>query len=135
MLRLLFSLCCLFLSVGTVVLFHSAAIVDGCTVSEDGFGLAYSNAVVWMALSLFLCLPFLHSIAKMIYVNALPALVGMVTSFAVFYYVNETVDDCPAREDNLLLTSFGNAVLSLFLFLSELSCPKKSMASYTELES
>lgn len=135
MLRLLFSLCCLFLSVGTVILFHSVAIVEGCVVSENGFGLAYSNAVVWMALSLFLCLPFLRSIAKMIYVNALPALFGMVTSFAVLYYVNETIDGCPSAEGNLLLTSFGNAVLSLFLFLSELSCPKKSMASYTELES
>ena len=49
--------------------------------------------------------------------------------------MNETVDDCPATEDNLLLTSFVNAVLSLFLFISDLSCPKKSMASYTELES
>lgn len=135
MLRTLFSLCSVLLAIATIVLLHSADILGSCKeVTDNAFGLAYTNAVVWMALFLFLCLPFLRSIAKMIYVNALPALVGTVSSFAVVATVNGMIDDCDEQSRrNLLLTSLCNALLALLLFLSEISCPKRT-ASYEELQ-
>ena len=134
MLRTLFSLCSLLLAVATVILLHSATILDSCkAVTESTLTLAYANAVVWMAMSLFLCLPFLHSITKMVRVNALPALVGSLTAFAVLYAVNEAVDDCKASKHDLLLTSLSNAMLALLLFFSELTCPKNARA-YEELD-
>ena len=135
MLRTLFSLCSVLLAIATVVLLHSVAILGSCKeVTDNAFALAYSNAVVWMALFLFLCLPFLRSIAKMIYVNALPALVGTVSSFAVVATINGIVDECDEQSRrSLLLTSLGNALLALLLFLSELTCPKRT-ANYEELQ-
>lgn len=135
MLRTLFSLCSVLLAIATVVLLHSADILGSCKeVTDNAFGLAYTNAAVWMALFLFLCLPFLRRIAKMIYVNALPALVGTVSSFAVVATVNAMIDDCDEQSRrNLLLTSLSNALLALLLFLSEISCPKRT-ASYEELQ-
>ena len=136
MLRTLFSLCSLLLAIATIVLLHSAQILEGCDVSEGNLGIAYTNAVVWLALFFFLCLPFLRSIAKMIYVNALPALVGTVSYFSVLYVVNSIVDDCEVAKDNLLLTSLSNAIIALLLLVSELSCPKQvRTTSYEELES
>ena len=134
MLRTLFSSCSLLLAVGTVILLHSAAILYSCTAVKEGtLAIAYANAVVWLALFVFLCLPFLRSVAKMIYVNAVPALVGTVTAFAVLYVVSEVVDECEDYKHGLLLTSLSNAMLALLLFISELSCPKKKRASYEEL--
>ena len=136
MIRAIFSLCSLLLAIATIVLLHSAAILDGCSVTDGNLGVAYTNATVWVALFLFLCLPFLRSIAKMIYVNALPALIGTVSSFAVLYVVNSIVDDCEEAKDNLLLTSLSNAITALVLLVSELSCPKQvRTALYEELES
>ena len=136
MLRTLFSSCSLLLAVATVILLHSAAILDSCkAVTEGTLAIAYANAVVWLALFVFLCLPLLRSVAKMIYVNAVPALVGTVTAFAVLYVANEVGDECEASKHNLLLTSLSNAMLALLLFFSELSCPKKTRTPYEELES
>ena len=136
MLRVLISLCCMLLAIATIILLHSAEILDGCEVSDGNLGVAYTNAAVWLVLFVFLCLPFLRTIAKMIYVNALPALVGFVSAFALLYTVNSIIDDCESARDNLLLTSGSNAVLSLLLLISELSCPKQvGTASYEELES
>ena len=135
MLRTLFSLCSVLLAIATVVLLHSADILGSCKeVTDNAFALAYSNAVVWMALFLFLCLPFLRSIAKIIYVNALPVLVGTVSSFALVATINGMVDECDEQSRrSLLLTSLINALLALLLFLSELSCPKR-IANYEELQ-
>ena len=70
----------------------------------------------------------------MIYVNALPALVGTVSSFAVVATINGIVDECDEQSRrSLLLTSLGNALLALLLFLSELTCPKRT-ANYEELQ-
>lgn len=136
MLRVLISLCCMLLAIATIVLLHSAEILEGCEVGEGTLGVAYTNAAIWLALYLFLCLPFLRTIAKMIYVNALPALVGFVSAFALLYTVMSIIEECESARDNLLLTSGSNAVLSLLLLISELSCPKQvSAASYEELES
>ena len=50
-----------------------------CAVSDDGFGLAYSNASCgWPCRCSFAFLLAFDN--KMIYVNAIPALFGMVTS-------------------------------------------------------
>ena len=43
----------------------------------------------------------------MIYVNALPALVGTVSSFAVVATVNGIVDECDEQAEGLLLTSLS----------------------------
>lgn len=135
MLRTLFSLCSLLLSIATIILLHTAEVMDGCPVGRGNLGVAYVNAVVWMAMFLFVCLPFLRSIAKMIYVNAFPALLATVTSFAVLYVVNSIVETCPNAKDNLLLTSMLNALLALLLLVSELGCRKRRTSSYEELES
>lgn len=107
----------------------------GCPVGRGNLGVAYVNAAVWMVMFLFVCLPFLRSIAKMIYVNAFPALLATVTSFAVLYVVNSIVETCPNGKDNLLLTSMLNALLALLLLVSELGCRKRRTSSYEELES
>mgnify|MGYP006080918953 FL=1 len=132
MFRSLFSLCALLMAVGTVILLHSAAIMDACPVSEEAFGLAYANAVVWMALFLFLCLPLLRSIAKLVYVNALPALVGTVSAVIVLYAAHAVAEECKNSKHNLLLTSLGNVALALVLLVSEVGCPRK--ADYAELK-
>lgn len=132
MFRSLFSLCALLMAVGTVILLHSAAIMDACAVSEETFGLAYANAVVWMALFLFLCLPLLRSIAKLVYVNALPALVGTVSAVIVLYAAHAVAEECENSKHNLLLTSLGNVALALVLLVSEIGCPRK--ADYAELK-
>jgi len=132
MFRSLFSLCALLMAVGTVILLHSAAILEACDVSEETFGLAYANAVVWMALFLFLCLPLLRSIAKLVYVNALPALVGSISAVIVLYAAHAVAEECKASKHNLLLTSLGNVALALVLLVSEIGCPRK--ADYAELK-
>ena len=120
------------MAVGTVILLHSAAILEACDVSEETFGLAYANAVVWMALFLFLCLPLLRSIAKLVYVNALPALVGSISAVIVLYAAHAVAEECKDSKHNLLLTSLGNVALALVLLVSEIGCPRK--ADYAELK-
>ncbi len=120
------------MAVGTVILLHSAAILEACPVSEETFGLAYANAVVWMALFLFLCLPFLRSIAKLVYVNAMPAVVGTVSAVIVLYAAHAVAEECENSKHNLLLTSVGNVALALVLLVSEIGCPRK--AGYSELK-
>jgi len=122
------------MAIATVVLLHSAAILDACSaITEGTLAIAYANAVVWMAMWLFLCIPFLRSIAKLVYVNALPAFVGSVSAAIVLYTVHAVVEECEASKHNLLLTSLGNVALALVLLVSEIGCPRKAV--YTELKS
>ena len=130
MFRSLFALVALLLSVATVILLHSAAILGGCEVSDDAFFFSYANAAIWLALFVFLCLPLLRSIARMIFVNAIPALLGTASSSVVLY---QTVGNA-CLDETLLLTTGSNVVLAVLLLFSELTCPRRS-ASYVELES
>ncbi len=124
MFRSLFSFIALLLSIGTVILIHASEILDNCDPREYAlYVLAYGNATVWMVIFVFLCLPFLHKITKLIYLNALPALLGFTTSCALFFVVNQ--DFKCGDEESLLLTTASNLALAFVLLLSEMSCAKK----------
>ena len=124
MFRSLFSFAALLLAIGTVILIHASEILDDCKPRNYSlYVIAYGNASVWMVIFLFLCLPFLHKITKLIYLNALPALVGFATSCALFFVVNQ--DFKCGDEESLLLTTASNLALAFVLLLSEMTFARK----------
>ena len=124
MFRSLFSFTALLLAIGTVILVHASEILNDCNPRKYSLYLiAYGNASVWMIIFVFLCLPFLHKITKLIYLNAIPALIGFLTSGLLFYVVNQ--DYKCGDEDSLLLTTASNSALAFVLLLSEMSFARK----------
>ena len=124
MFRSLFSFVSLLLSIGTIILVHAAEILDGCSPRNSSiYVLLYGNAAIWMFLFLFLCLPFLRGITKMIFLNAVPAFLALCATLVVFYVVN--MEFKCGDETSLLLTTGSNVAIAFILFVSELTCRRR----------
>ena len=127
MFRTLFSFVALLCSIACVVLLHAMEILEDCfQVNEDRFTFvsAYANAVVWMAITLFLCLPFLRSIGKCFRVHLLPPLVTILSSSVLAIQVSRI--ECEGeRMQAALFTSGMSLFIALLLFFSEITCPKE----------
>ena len=124
MFRSLFSLAALLLAIATVILLHASEILDDCQPKTYSlYVIAYGNASLRMVIFLFLCLPVLHKITKLIYLNAVPAFLGFLTRSSLFYVVNQ--DFKCGDEQSLLLTTRSNVAIAFVLLISEMTCKKK----------
>ena len=132
MFRSVFSLAALLLAIATVILLHASEILDNCQPKNFSlYVIAYGNASLWMVIFLFLCLPFLHKITKLVYLNAVPAFLGFLTSSSLFYVVNQ--DFQCGDEQSFLLTTSSNVAIAFVLLISEMTCKKKKEERYEQI--
>ena len=136
MFRSVFSFACLLCAIATVILLHSIEILDGCDLEHALLLLAYFNAAIWMALWLFVCLPFLRYCAKLVRLNALPPFAGLLASALLLYYSQEgTIARCAdaERQQSVLFATGSNALLAFLLFVAELSCKGRRGKEYEQI--
>ena len=134
MLRTFFSFIALLCSIACVILLHTMDILEeGCFQADRFiFVSAYTNATVWMAITLFLCLPFLRSIGKFVRINLIPPLITILTSSVVLVQVSN-IECHGERMQAALFCSGSTLCIAFLLFFSEVNCPKKEQRRYEEI--
>lgn len=134
MIRSFFSLAALLLSIACIILLHSIDILEDCMPKDTQllFLAAYGNGVVWMALWLFLCLPFVRSLGKCIKVHALPPLLSVLSSTLLLTQLTDL--KCEGeRFQTTLFCAGGTLCIALLLFFSEMTCPKRRSEKYEQV--
>jgi uncharacterized protein YhhL (DUF1145 family) len=133
MFRSFFSLAALLLSIACVILLHTIELLEDCMPEHKDtqllFLAAYANAVVWMALFLFLCLPFVRSLGKCVRVNTLPPLLTTLSSTLLLIQLSYL--NCSGeRFQSVLFCAGSTLTIALLLFFSELGCPRGRSEKY-----
>lgn len=133
MFRSFFSLAALLLSIACVILLHTIEILEDCMPEHKDAQLlflsAYANAVVWMALFLFLCLPFLRTMGKCVKVHTLPPLLTTLSSTLLLIQLSYL--ECKGERFQTALFCAGSTLgIALLLFFSEMTCPRRRTEKY-----